>query len=111
MKFGAFQRSQGEVQQIFKPRSPRSTFDHLDPVGRSPCQVGLVGQLTGPLPGLPAPLCSQPGQVLSVNIALYGGQKEYEATRSVHPQDLAGRPEVAVGRSLCNITSSSTFTT
>jgi hypothetical protein len=28
MKFGAFQRSQGEVPQNVKPRSPRSTFDH-----------------------------------------------------------------------------------
>jgi hypothetical protein len=44
MKFGAFQRSQGELQQNVKLRSPRSTSNHVDPVGRSPCQVGPAGQ-------------------------------------------------------------------
>jgi hypothetical protein len=76
MKFGAFQRSQVEVQQNVKPRSPRLTSDHVDPVGQSPCQVGLVGRPAGPLTGLPAPLCSQPGQVLYRNISPYGGKKE-----------------------------------
>jgi hypothetical protein len=43
MKFGAFQRSQAEVQQNVKPWSPQSTSDHVDPIGRSPCQMGLAG--------------------------------------------------------------------
>jgi hypothetical protein len=91
MKFEAFQRSQGEVQQNVKPRSPRSTFDHVDPVGRSPSQVGPVGWLTGPLPSYLAPLCSQLGQVLRGNISPYGGKKESEAMRSVRPAR-PGRP-------------------
>jgi hypothetical protein len=33
MKFGAFQRSQGEVEQNVKPWLARSTSDHVDPVG------------------------------------------------------------------------------
>jgi hypothetical protein len=66
MKFGAFQRSQGEVQQNVKPRSPRSTSNHVDPVGRSPCQVGPAGRPVGPLPSRSAPLCSQLGHVLRV---------------------------------------------
>jgi hypothetical protein len=52
MKFRAFQRSQGEVQQNVKPRSPRSTSDHVDPVDRSPCQVGPAGRPDGPIPKL-----------------------------------------------------------
>jgi hypothetical protein len=47
MKFGAFQRSQGEVQQNLKPRLPRSTSDHVDHVGRSPYQVGPAGRSAG----------------------------------------------------------------
>jgi hypothetical protein len=97
MKFGAFQRSQGEVQQNVKPRSSRSTSNHVDPVGRSPCQVGPIGRLTGPLHGRPAQLCSHPGQVLCGNISPYGSKKESKTTRSVHPQDLTGQPHVAAG--------------
>jgi hypothetical protein len=64
MNFGAFQRSQGKVQQNVKPRVPRSTSDHMDHVGRSPCQVGPTGRPASPLHGQPAPLCIQPGHVL-----------------------------------------------
>jgi hypothetical protein len=95
MKFGAFQRSQGEVQQNVKPRSPRWSFDHVDPVGRSHCQVGPVGRSASPLPGLPAPLCSHPSQVLRGNISPYGDKKESEAMKSVHPQHPVGRPHMA----------------
>jgi hypothetical protein len=91
MKFGAFQRSQGEVQQNVKPMSPRSTPDHVDPVGQSPCQVGLAGRPASRL----APLCSQPGQVLRENISPYGSKKEPEARRSFHPKEPTGRPHVA----------------
>jgi hypothetical protein len=56
MKFGAFQMSQGEVQQNVKPRSPRSTSNHVAPVGQNPYQVGPVGRPAGPLPGRLAPL-------------------------------------------------------
>jgi hypothetical protein len=45
MKFEAFKRSQGEVQQNVKPRSPWSTSDHVDMVGRSPYLVGPAGWL------------------------------------------------------------------
>jgi hypothetical protein len=48
MKFGAFQRSQGEVQQNLKPRSPWSTSDHVDPIGQSPYKVDPVGQPPDP---------------------------------------------------------------
>jgi hypothetical protein len=40
MKFEAFQRSKREVQQNVKPRSARSTSDHVDAIGQSPYQVG-----------------------------------------------------------------------
>jgi hypothetical protein len=96
MKFGAFQRSQGEVQQHVKPRSPRSTSDHVDHVGQSPCQVGPARRSTGPLPGWLAPLCSQLGQVLRRNISPCGGKKESEARRSVPPRP--SRPATRGGR-------------
>jgi hypothetical protein len=108
MKFGAFQRLQGEVEQNVKPWSPRSTSDLVDPIGRSPCQVGLAGRLAGPLPSRPAPICSQQGQVLPGNISPYGGKKESEATRMVCANDPADRPQVASSRPLCSTTSSST---
>jgi hypothetical protein len=111
MKFGAFQRSQGEVQQNVKPRSPRSTSDHVDPVGRSPCQVGPVGRLANSLPGRTTPLCSQSGQVLRRNISPYGSKKEFEATRSVHPQDPTGWSHREASQPLYSTASSSTFTT
>jgi hypothetical protein len=39
MKFGAFQRSQWEVQKNVKPQSPWSTSKHVDPVGCSPARI------------------------------------------------------------------------
>jgi hypothetical protein len=71
--------------------------------------MGPVGRLTGPLPSRLALLCSQLGQVLRCNISPYGGKKESEATRSVHPHDPACRPHVAVSQSFCKTASSSIF--
>jgi hypothetical protein len=111
MKFGAFQRSQGEVQQNIKPRSPQSTSDQVDPIGQSPCQEGPTGRPVGPLCGWLAPLCSQLGQVLHVNISPYVGKKESEAMSLVRPQDPVSRPHVLADRPLCSTASSSTFVT
>jgi hypothetical protein len=104
MKLGAFQRSQGEVQQNVKPRSPWSTSDHVDLVGWSPYHVSPAGWPAGST--LQPARSSPPQEYLSIR-----RQERIRGNEVSWPQDPASRLDVVADRPLCSTASSSTFTT
>jgi hypothetical protein len=95
MKFGAFQRSQGEVQQNVKPKTPWSTSDHVDPVGQSPCQVGPAGRPAGTT--LQPAESSPPQEYLSI-----WRQERIQGNKVGSPPRLVGRPHMVAGWPLCS---------